>query len=285
MKKNFKNFAIYNTLKNFFFPNNQFHIIIFLIETVCICLGTVLLLPQIPLPTLSESLFLKKSAASLPSKFTIVIDAGHGGKDPGKVGVSGTLEKDINLKIALYLRNLLQAQDIEVILTRDEDEELSTSSTKRKASDMKQRVSLIEGSDADAVISIHQNSYTAPQVYGAQCFYYSDSKEGKALADILQNQIINSTNQTKIRTVKSNNDYYLLKYSPLPTVIVECGFLSNPEEEKLLLTEKYQRKMAWAIHMGIIKYLNSPDKKEHTLNTFSILLPFINDTSLFNFSS
>ena len=93
-------------------------------------------------------------------------------------------------------------------------------------------------------------------IYGAQCFYHTDSAEGKQLAAIIQNQIITSTNQTKIREIKSNNDYYLLKHSPVPTVIVECGFLSNPEEEKLLLTETYQRNIAWAIHLGILQYIN-----------------------------
>ena len=112
-------------------------------------------------------------------------------------------------------------------------------------------------SNADLVISIHQNSYTDSRIYGAQCFYYTSSKEGKELASILQDQIIHSTNQTKIRKIKSNTDYYLLKYSTLTTVIVECGFLSNPEEEKLLSGDEYQRKMAWAIHLGILKYLNT----------------------------
>lgn len=191
-----------------------------------------------------------------PPSPTIIIDAGHGGKDPGKVGSSGTLEKDINLQIALYLKEILKAQDINVLMTREEDKELTTNETNRKISDMKERLSLIQKSNADLVISIHQNSYTSTNVYGAQCFYHTDSAEGKQLAAIIQNQIITSTNQTKIREIKSNNDYYLLKHSPVPTVIVECGFLSNPEEEKLLLTETYQRNIAWAIHLGIIQYIN-----------------------------
>ena len=121
---------------------------------------------------------------------------------------------------------------------------------------MKERVSLVQESNAALVVSIHQNSYTDPNVYGAQCFFYDDSNDGKELASIIQKQIISSTNQTKIREIKSNADYYLLKHSPLPTVIVECGFLSNPKEEQLLVTEKYQRKMAWAIHLGILQYLS-----------------------------
>ena len=173
-----------------------------------------------------------------------------------KVGTAGNLEKELNLKIALYLKEILENQNIKVIMTRTEDKDLSTTSTNFKVSDMKERIALIRKNDADLVISIHQNSYTSADIYGAQCFYHTNSTEGKELASIIQNQIITSTNQTKIREIKGNNDYYLLKHSPIPTVIVECGFLSNPEEEKLLLTEEYQRKMAWAIHLGILQYLN-----------------------------
>ena len=190
-------------------------------------------------------------------KATVVIDPGHGGRDPGKIGIQGSLEKEINLQIALYLKDLLTAQNIHVILTRTQDTDLAAKDSNFKISDMKERLHQIQSANANAVISIHQNSYTDSQVFGAQCFYYSASEESKILATILQNQIIDSTNQKKIREIKSNNDYYLLKNSTLPTVIVECGFLSNPEEEHLLTSDNYQRKMAWAIHLGILQYLNS----------------------------
>lgn len=195
-----------------------------------------------------------------PSSPTIIIDAGHGGRDPGKVGSLGTLEKDINLHISFILKDILEAQGIHVIMTRDTDKDLSKTTANFKISDMKERVALIQESNAALVISIHQNSYTTPEVYGAQCFYHTNSAEGEQLAAIIQNQIITSTNQTKIREIKSNDDYYLLKHSPVPTVIVECGFLSNPEEEQLLLTEDYKHKMAWAIHLGILQYFNLTDK-------------------------
>lgn len=220
----------------------------------CLCAAFVIL--HIISPVSKNKIPVQSNSYHLSSSPTIIIDAGHGGKDPGKVGTVGTLEKDINLAIALYLKEILENQDIHVIMTRENDMDLSTTSSNRKISDMKERVALIQESNAELVVSIHQNSYTAPQVYGAQCFYRTNSTEGEQLASIIQNQIITSTNQTKIRSIKSNDDYYLLKHSPLPTVIVECGFLSNPEEEKLLLTDEYQRKMAWAIHLGILKYLN-----------------------------
>lgn len=255
MKKISDSLSIHNLLKKRLIFGSKFPIFFLLI--LCICLLATLLIAQIPLPVSSKKIFAKGNPNNhQAANPVIIIDPGHGGKDPGKVGATGTLEKDINLKIALYLKNILEAQDIKVIMTRDRDEDLSTDSTRRKITDMKERVSLIQESNADAVISIHQNSYTDPKIYGAQCFYSTNSADGKHLASILQKQIITSTNQTKIRDIKSNDDYYLLKHSPLPTIIVECGFLSNPEEEQLLLTEAYQRKMAWAIHLGVLQYLN-----------------------------
>ncbi|MBR5597939.1 MAG: N-acetylmuramoyl-L-alanine amidase [Lachnospiraceae bacterium] len=213
-----------------------------------------------PASSVSESNLTKGmhllSKPSSPSP-TIVIDAGHGGADPGKVSDYGTLEKDINLKIAFYLKEMLESQNINIIMTREEDKDLATETTHRKLSDIKERVKLMENSNADMVVSIHQNSYPDSDVYGAQCFYPTESEAGKTLATIIQNQIITSTNQTKIREIKPNNDYYLLKHASTPIVIVECGFLTNPTEEQLLLSENYQRKMAWSIHLGILEYLNN----------------------------
>ena len=230
--------------------------ITFLLLAVYFFLSMYFLYPQTLLPTLSYEKISNHFPSNSSSDFTVVIDPGHGGRDPGKVGTQETLEKEINLKIGLYLKELLERQNIKVIMTRDEDKDLAVTTGNFKTSDMKERISLIQKSNADLVISIHQNSYTSSEVYGAQCFYYSDSDEGKELAGFIQKQVITSTNQTKIRDIKSNNDYYLLKHSPFPTVIVECGFLSNPKEETLLLIDAYQRKMAWAIHLGIFQYLN-----------------------------
>lgn len=206
-------------------------------------------------PSTSNQSFFQSKSPDTPIP-TIVIDAGHGGPDPGKVSTSGTLEKDINLKIAFFLKEMLEAQNINIIMTRSEDKDLATETTHRKLSDIKERVKLMENSNAKIVISIHQNSYPDADVYGAQCFYPTESEAGKELASIIQQQIITSTNQTKIREIKPNNDYYLLKHSSIPIVIVECGFLTNPTEEHLLLTEDYQRQMAWAIHLGILQFIN-----------------------------
>lgn len=193
---------------------------------------------------------------ALPKKATVVIDAGHGGSDPGKIGTTGVLEKDVNLAVALQLKKLLESADIEVLMTRTTDQDLSSHSSYKKVSDLKARVAFIQNNNPDFVISIHQNSFPDSQIEGAQCFYYSHSKDSEALAALLQKQIISTTRQVKSREIKGNQDYYLLKNSPATTVIVECGFLSNPKEEALLSTEEYQKQMAWAIHLGVLQFLN-----------------------------
>lgn len=222
-----------------------------IIVTACFLLGILCLSPSAFAPVSTENVHSRISNGP-----TVIIDAGHGGSDPGKVGVAGTEEKDLNLTIALLLKSLLEASDVQVIMTRETDEELGDDPSNRKLSDLKKRISIITGAEPAAVVSIHQNSYTSPDIYGAQCFYYTDSEEGKQLAGLLQQQIILSTEQTKIREIKANSDYYLLKKSQPPTVIVECGFLSNPGEEQLLNDPAYQRKMAWAIHLGVLQFLN-----------------------------
>lgn len=212
------------------------------------------------------SLFLSDPALSVISTHVsgnsndrplIILDAGHGGRDPGKVSDAGTLEKDINLAITLKVRELLASHSIDIVLTRDSDSDLSTTDKGHKMSDLENRIALIEKHSPDLVVSIHQNSYPDPLVVGAQCFYHKESEEGQKLATLLQNQIVTNTTQTKIREIKNNESYYILKYSPATTAIIECGFLSSPEEEKLLLSEAYQDKMAWAIHLGILQYLKT----------------------------
>ena len=187
---------------------------------------------------------------------TIVLDAGHGGKDPGKVSEQGALEKDINLSIVLKVKQLLSGHPVNVILTREDDRDLSTRESDYKISDLENRIQLIQEYSPVLAVSIHQNSYPDASVIGAQCFYHQGSDSGKELASLLQNQIILTTSQSKIREIKNNESYYLLKYSPVTTAIVECGFLSSPTEEALLLSPEYQDQLAWAIHLGILQYLN-----------------------------
>ena len=191
------------------------------------------------------------------AKICICVDAGHGGDDPGKVGMEGTKEKDINLQIAQKLKERLEKEGIEVVMTREKDDDLSDeNATSQKVSDMRNRVEIIEKADPAMTISIHQNSYTDSSVKGAQTFYYGESVEGKALAEALQESLIQNLDPTNHRAAKANESYYLLKRTVSPTVIVECGFLSNPEEAALLTGEDYQNRLVWAIHMGVMEFLN-----------------------------
>ena len=191
-------------------------------------------------------------------KCTIVIDAGHGGFDPGKVGVNNALEKEINLAIAVKLKTLLEQNDVQVIMTRETDEGLyQESDSNKKNADLKKRVEIINSSDAVIAVSIHQNSFPQESSKGAQVFYHSKSQEGKILSEIIQEQIKESIGDGNHRVAKSNESYYMLKKTEIPLVIVECGFLSNWKEAELLVDDTYQAKMAWAIHLGIMNYINT----------------------------
>lgn len=199
---------------------------------------------------------LVQSEKAAEKKICIVVDAGHGGSDPGKVGVNGALEKDINLSLALKLKDLLEQKEIEVVLTRDSDAGLyPADATNKKVADMQKRCQLITDANPVFTISLHQNSYVTEDIKGAQVFYYGQSTQGEELATTIQNSLISRVDPENKRVAKANESYYLLKKTPTPTVIVECGFLSNPAEADLLLDEEYQDKLVRAIYMGILEYL------------------------------
>ena len=191
------------------------------------------------------------------SPLTVVIDAGHGGNDPGGIGVSGVLEKDVNLAVAEFLKKDLEQRGIKVVMTREEDTGLySENASNKKREDLANRIQVITDANPQFVICIHQNSFTDPKYSGAQVFYYKDSSEGASLAAYVQNQLISGVDPSNTRVPKSNMNYYMLKNSPAPIIIVECGFLTNSEEEAKLGTEDYQRKLAWNIYLGIMQYVN-----------------------------
>lgn len=198
------------------------------------------------------------SGTAKKKQWTIVIDAGHGGNDPGKIGVNKAKEKDINLSIAKKLKKLLENQDIKVVMVREEDTGLYTDgSNSKKVEDMRNRCALIDEANPVCTISIHQNSYHEGSIKGAQVFYYEHSADGKEIAQCLQEHMIQGLDKTNHRQAKANDSYYLLRKTKSPTVIVECGFLSNWEEAELLVTDKYQKKVAQAICDGIMEYLES----------------------------
>lgn len=191
-------------------------------------------------------------------KIKVVIDPGHGGEDPGGIGVSGILEKDVNLSIANFLKTNLEQQGIEVVMTRERDVGLnSETATSKKKEDLANRIAIIQEEAPDFVLCIHQNIFTESKYSGAQVFYYKESEAGARLATAIQNQLIAGVDPENTRVPKSNMNYYMLKNCPVPIVIVECGFLSNPEEEAKLGTTEYQRALAWNIYLGTMQYLNT----------------------------
>ena len=157
-------------------------------------------------------------------RLCVVVDAGHGGDDPGKIGINGAPEKDINLQIAQKLKKYLEAEDV-------------------------------EKTDPVLTVSIHQNSYPEEYVHGAQVFYYTGSMGSETLASGIQDQLVRGLDPENHRKVKANDSYYLLKKTKGTIVIVECGFLSNQAEAEKLCDEEYQDRIAWLIHKGILRYL------------------------------
>lgn len=181
----------------------------------------------------------------------VVLDPGHGGRDPGKVGAQGEQEKDINLAISLKVKERLEKDGMEVVMTREKDVMLADEdASNKKLEDLNNRISIINERQPAVAVSIHQNSYSDASVKGAQVFYFTHSDKGKQAAEAMQKELL-EFDQENTRKIKANDTYYLLKKTEVPTVIVECGFLSCPEEAALLTDEAYQKKLAEAIAKGI----------------------------------
>lgn len=190
----------------------------------------------------------------------IIIDAGHGGVDGGTHSADGTLEKDINLSIALKLRDILESFGIKVITTRESDVSIHSTGVQgirnQKISDIKNRLHIIETTDNAVFVSIHQNFYPQTQYNGAQIFYSKNNPLSEKLAQSIRGSVITNLQKENTREIKkSGKEIYLLNSTTVPAVMVECGFLSNKAEANQLKDEKYQQKMAFFIAMGIIDYL------------------------------
>lgn len=203
------------------------------------------------------------SAAAVPtlnsSGKVIVLDAGHGGEDPGAVSSNGTKEKDITLILANKTKALLEKAGYKVIMTRTEDmlvyEGDNISMTSKRRQDLLTRKKIMDESGADIVVSIHLNSYTDPKYSGAQTFYTKESQSGKQLATAIQNALKTNVDPDNEReALKKAEDIIITKNCKTTTVIVECGFLSNVEESEKLINEEYQNKLAEAIKLGIDDY-------------------------------
>ena len=196
------------------------------------------------------------------NRLSVIVDAGHGLPDGGAIGISGSIEQEINLKIALKLQEVLEAKDIDVIMTRTNEnglwKEESESIRHKKVEDMNNRLNIMKKSDANLFVSIHMNSFPNHTASGLRIFYAPNHEEIKPLAENIQVRIRDITN-AKINIVKSaDKSLFLMKNPPIPAILVECGFLSNPTEEKKLQEDDYQSRLAWAIADAIEKYYLSP---------------------------
>ena len=196
--------------------------------------------------------------ANMPKK--VIIDAGHGGFDGGAVATDGTSEKDINLSIALTIGDMLSSCGYDVVYTRVIDtgteDNTNDSISKRKVSDLNNRLKLMEENPDAIFVSVHLNKFTATSVNGAQVFYSPNNVKSRDLGAIIQKSIVTLLQKENKRVAKqSPSSTFLLKKTTLPAVIVECGFLSNTKELQLLKDDEYQKQMAFAVFCGIEEFL------------------------------
>lgn len=191
----------------------------------------------------------------------VIIDAGHGGEDGGAVNDSGVLEKDLNLIISKYTADLFYFLGFDVCQTRTNDVSLTSNGDTiraRKVSDMKNRLALFNSDDNNIVISIHQNKFTESKYYGTQIFYSPNTPNSSALAESIKYSVTSLLQPENTRECKkADKSIYLLKNAKIPAVIVECGFISNPDECAKLLTESYQKQMSYAITFGFLNFYNA----------------------------
>ena len=191
---------------------------------------------------------------------TVVIDAGHGGIDGGATSCTGKLESAFNLEIAMRLKDLLHLLGYDTKMIRTSDRSVYTKGetiAQQKVSDLKERVKMVNETENALLLSIHQNHYTDSRYSGAQMFYSATDSRSESLAKNLQDsfkELIQPENDREIKLC--GKELFLCYFSENPTVMVECGFLSNPEEAALLNTEEYQQKVAMTIFKGLTDYLN-----------------------------
>lgn len=207
--------------------------------------------------------FSAAEASSMPiTQKTVIVDAGHGGDDGGAIGIDGTVEKDINLDIALKLEKILKFYGFNVIMTRTQDvmtcDDGLDSLRKRKISDIHNRFELMRKHPDAIFISVHQNKFEDSSQHGTQVFYSENDERSKELAEAIQTSVTLTLQRKNDRVVKkSGSGIYLLYHAKIPAVLVECGFISNSDEEKKLKDESYRMKLAILIADGLLKYLSN----------------------------
>lgn len=200
------------------------------------------------------------TAVSPVSGKTVILDAGHGGADGGAVGSNGITEAELNLQITLKVQKLLEQSGTTVILTRSDENAMYDLNSKtlrqKKVTDTKNRVKLGNESSADIFVSIHLNKIAQQQYSGWQCFYKNQNEESKHLAESIQSGLNDAMQKESKRVAQKISDVYIVKFVEIPLSIVECGFLSNPQEEEKLQQDDYQNNLAWGIYTGICNYFN-----------------------------
>lgn len=228
-------------------------LILFSVFGVLIC-GTVLVMSENAVEVSADTAKYK----------TVIIDAGHGGPDGGTSADDGTLEKDLNLQIALKLDGMLKSMGVNTVLIRDTDisihDDTANTIRQKKVSDLKNRLNIINQNDDSIFVSIHQNHFGESQYSGTQIFYSKNNVLSRSLAEKIRMPVISYLQSDNTREIKqSGTEIYLLHHAQAPAVMVECGFLSNKEETENLKNEAYQQKLAFLIAIGIIDYFTDTE--------------------------
>lgn len=230
-----------------------------LLRTAAVCTAVALTICGAYIASVRSDRNVMQTAGGTGTRQVIILDAGHGGMDGGCSSANGDVEKTINLNILLDLRELLRAAGYEVIVTRDTDTSIHDAGVEgianQKRSDMDNRLDIFNSVEGALCVSIHQNQFTDPQYSGAQMFYAESNRESAVLAQTLQSAFVAFLQPENRREIKlCGKELFLCYYSRNPTVMAECGFLSNPEEAALLVTEEYQQKVAFTLFAGITQY-------------------------------
>ncbi len=199
---------------------------------------------------------------------TVIVDAGHGSPDGGTSASDGTLEKDLNLEIAVELNKILQSMGIETVMTRTDDfsihDEGAETIRQKKISDIKNRLSIINNTDNAIFVSIHQNHYSSSKYNGTQVFYSKNNSLSKTLADCIRLSVITYLQPDNTREIKQcGTEIYLLYHAQAPAVMVECGFLSNYDDTEKLKDKNYQRRLAFTIALGIVDYFKNTEELQN----------------------
>ncbi|MBQ9745886.1 MAG: N-acetylmuramoyl-L-alanine amidase [Clostridia bacterium] len=199
------------------------------------------------------------ASANAEGKLTVIIDAGHGGRDGGASAEDGVLEKDLNLAVALRLRALLSTLDVNVVMTRETDVMLADeNSAHKKRDDLNARLAMAGKYENCIFVSIHMNKFPVEKYSGLQVYYSKNNEESRVLAETIQARASEFLQKGNARTVKAaDSSIYILHHIEVPAVLVECGFLSNPEEAALLQTEAYQNKLAAVIFAAVAEHIQN----------------------------